>query len=234
MVKRAGAVLCLVTLAACGDDGGFSVTGPTAVQGSRRVVNATGSEAIRTEERPVRGFSAIAIDLPGRAHIEPGGRESLTITAPEKALPVIVSEIVGGQLRLRVEDDTDLRLDDAEAIVIRVTYRELKGIELRGIVRAEAEELATDRLAVRVEGVSSLEVRGKAGHQEVIVSGTSRYQAGGLESETARIEASGAAFALLDVRRRLSGQVSGAAVVEFLGNPELEVSVDGAGAIRPR
>ena len=68
----------------------------------------------------------------------------------------------------------------------------------------------------------------------MFVSGTSRYEAQDVLSRDAVVDVSGSAFALVNVRESLSGQVTGAGIVRDLGNPIVSVTVSGAGRVAPQ
>ncbi len=55
-----------------------------------------------------------------------------------------------------------------------------------------------------------------------------------LQSEIVSLQVSGVSRVVVNATNRLEGQVSGAATVEYLGNPTLAVTVSGGASVFPK
>jgi len=60
------------------------------------------------------------------------------------------------------------------------------------------------------------------------------YRAVDLDSREVRVQLSGACAAVVRVSERLSGEISGACSLEYIGDPAANVRVSGAGSVRRR
>lgn len=184
-----------------------------------------------TETRPVEGFDAVAIAGVGRLTMERGATESLTITAEDNIVPLLRSEVVGGTLELGPRPGT--ALSPTREILYRLTYREMQTVASSGVTTIQASGIDTPAFTVNTSGTSTLLVSGSADRQRILASGTSSYSAGDLLTRITTLDVSGTATLVVAVSERLEGNVSGAAVVEYIGSPTVDVAVSGAAVVRP-
>ena len=70
--------------------------------------------------------------------------------------------------------------------------------------------------------------------QTVRIAGAGGYDARRLESQAVVVDASGSSDVVVDSRDSLDAKVSGAATVQYGGNPKLKRSVEGAGTLERR
>ncbi len=85
-----------------------------------------GSGNVVTESRTVSGFAGVSLRGVARITIEQTGEETLTITAEDNVLPVLISEVRDGRLFLGPEENTSFELH--EEIVYHVHVRNLSSI----------------------------------------------------------------------------------------------------------
>lgn len=226
-------LLAGVLVVGCGG-GGTSVSGPSSIGGSSTNPIVTSTGAVVTQDRAVSAFTGITIGVPGRLVIDTGSVSSLTIIARQSVLSAIESEVRDGELVLGLAPNTDLRLNDVMEIEYRVTLGQLDRLDVNGTVHAVVRDVASSQLDVRVRGSSTVTASGTAERQNVVVLGTSRYESLGLRSRDVLVDVSGSAVALLNVRDTLSGQVTGAGVVRYSGDPTVSVALSGAGSVAPQ
>ncbi len=206
--RQARAARCLELLQEFeGDDGGEVIVG---------------SGNLVTESRSVQGFSGVAASGAGLVTIEHTGTESLTITADDNILPHLTSEVAGDLLLLGIEDDVQISTDDPP--LYEVTVRELDEILVAGAIGVEASGIDAARFDVAAAGASAVTAAGRADHQFVSLAGACAYQAEGLESRIATVALDGASVAVVRVSERLEGTVTGPSVLEYYGNPVVDVT----------
>lgn len=219
---------CLTLLTTgCGD---VTVTGPSPSLPTAEnlpLAPSTGAEA--TETRDVSGFSAVEMASVGILMIEQAGRESLTVTAEPDVLPLLTSEVENGRLRLGVADGAELRT--GTTIVYRLTVVALDEIVGTGVAHVELSGIEGHELRVHLDGVSRLIAEGQVDSQDVVIGGTSRYEAEGLSSRAARIAVSGMGFAAVRVSERLEVSVNDLGLVEYYGDPLVSAEVSGSGRV---
>jgi hypothetical protein len=191
-----------------------------------------GSGNVVSESRSVENFEAVALDGVGRLEMEASDRESLTITAEDNILPRLRSEVVGSTLELGPEPGT--ALNPTKEILYTLTYREMNVIATSGVTTVRANGIETQQLTVNASGVSTIQLSGSSDRQRLVLSGTSVYSGEELQTRVTSLEVSGTSQALVNASERLEGVVSGSAVVEYIGNPVVSVTVSGTAVVRPR
>jgi hypothetical protein len=202
----------------------------------------------RGEVRDVRDFQEVSLEGVGTLIIEQGETESLTIEAEPRVLQRIATEVRNGRLTIRPDRSFETR----EPITYFLTIRELTGIELAGAGRVEAAQLSADQLRVNASGAGAVvvdsltantldltasgnvqaELAGTVDSQTIEVSDAASYAAADLSSRLASVTASGASQVTVNVSESLDARVSGAARVEYIGNPAITEDVSAAGSIR--
>ena len=201
----------------------------------------------RGEVRDVRDFQVVALEGVGTLVIEQGETESLTIDAEPKVLERIATEVRDGRLTIRPDRSFETR----EPITYFLTAKQLNGIELAGAGRVEAAQLNSDQFRIDGSGAGGVvidnltantldvtaagnvqaELAGTVDSQSVAVSDAATYAAADLASRLASVTASGASHATVNVSESLDAHVSGAARVEYIGDPAVTEDVSAAGRL---
>jgi hypothetical protein len=201
----------------------------------------------RGEVRDVHDFQEVALEGVGTLMIEQGETESLTIEAEPKVLKRIETEVRNGKLTIRPDRSFSTR----ESITYHLTVKQLTGIELAGAGRVESAQLSSDQLRIDGKGAGGVvidnltantldltaagnvqtELAGTIDSQTVTVSDAAKYAAADLESRLASVTASGASQVSVNVSESLDAHVSGAARVEYTGDPAVTEDVSAAGSL---
>jgi hypothetical protein len=142
----------------------------------------------------------------------------------------------------------------AEAPTITLHLRTLDTLALGGNVKISIPKLATQTLRIgasggasltiddlqattlRVEGSGALkaELGGRVDEQLVSISGAGSYRAERLRATNATVAVSGVGNVVVNVERRLRASISGAGLIEYLGDPQVVEHVSGIGRVRRR
>ncbi len=201
----------------------------------------------RGEVRDVADFQEVSLEGVGTLVIEQGETESLTIEAEPRVLQRIATEVRNGRLTIRPDRSFETR----ESITYFLGIRELTGIELAGAGRVEAAQLSgdqlriagsgagavvidsltTDTLDVTISGNVQAELAGTVDTQTVSVSDAASYAAADLISRVSSVTASGASQVAVNVSESLDASISGAARVEYIGDPAVTEDVSAAGSL---
>ena len=218
--------------------------------------NAAVAADVVQETRAATGFTRIEIDGQADVVLRQGTTEGVSIEATAQALKQIETDVHGRTLNITLIDQRhwwDWIIGSARTRSPRITinFINLERIEAAGSVRFAAETLKADDLRVEFSGACTLrigdlqasrlrldgagaikaELTGNVPAQFIDLSGASSYQAGGLVSETAALQVSGAGKALVNASRALKVEISGAGMVQYMGNPKIEQEISGVGKI---
>jgi len=205
-----------------------------------------------TEPRDVRDFKRVSLSGSGQLIITQGNEESLTIEAEDNIMPRIKTEVKGETLSLGYERDswwkrvrptrpitfklevidlTEAKLSGSGSIsASNVKTKDLK-IDISGSGNAVIDRLVAEGLAVNLSGSGKFTLSGRVTKQEIRISGSAKYHAPELESQTVKVRISGSGKAVVRARQILDVKISGSAKVGYYGNPRLTTDISGSGSV---
>ncbi len=226
-LRHTGVVAALALLWACGHD---------TLTGQGHVITTTpdgivGSGVVVSQSRDASGFTAVTVSGPLRLVLEQAATESLEVTAEDNVLPLVQTEVRGDRLFLGLGSHTK-SLSLTREVVCRVRARQVSDVTASGAARAEVGGIDGEQLSTALSGAATAVVRGTAQRLKADVSGASRLDAGSLQSRSAEAVVAGASYALVRAADALTANVSGASVLEYLGDPVLTPVVSGASVVR--
>lgn len=199
------------------------------------------------QDRQVRNFNKIEVSGAFHVTLTQGAAEKLTIEADEDIMPKIITEVKGGTLIIRLENNAHLR--NSGELNIELTFINLDGIDLSGAVKLEGSNLmkfekleiegsgasktelnlSATMLECDLSGASEISLKGNAPVLEVELSGASNMDAETFMTRTCNLSCSGASKARVYVTETLKVEGSGATYVSYKGNPaSVESDMSGA------
>lgn len=210
------------------------------------------------ETREVSGFDRVTLKEFGKLFIIQGEEEALTIESPPEILERITSEVKEGELFLGIKGGIMDKFTDfissslgGHQIIFKVSVIELRGLNIFGAGSANADDIKTDQLALKLSGAGSIKMRGlsteamkvslpgtgkielagTAVEQKVNISGAGGYSARKLESKIAEVHLSGAGKGIVWATDDLDISITGLGSVDYYGSPNLKQSVTGLGNV---
>jgi hypothetical protein len=190
-----------------------------------------GSGEIKTEPRPVSGFTSVEVYGTANLIVGQGDTESLSITTDDNLLQYVTSEVAGSKLKLGTRDA--ISISPTETITYNLTVKKLNAIGASGDVTVEAKGIQTDSLVVAVSGSANISISGESPEQKLAVSGSADYEAKDFKTRDTSIAISGSGKAVVAVSNRLDVKVSGSGDVRYIGMPEITREISGAGTVEP-
>ncbi|MDX1378327.1 MAG: head GIN domain-containing protein [Anaerolineales bacterium] len=206
-----------------------------------------GSGDIVTETMDVQGFNRVVFSGAGELMLSQGDEEMVAVAADDNLIKHIKVEVRDGTLYISHRET----ISPSQPILIRVSVREIRGLELAGIIEAEANSIFAESLSVDISGVSTLRIKeleadelvvtlsgstefeltgtGVAAEQDIRMSGSNTYTAPKLQSQTTTLSLSGTNDATISVVRTLDVTVAGDGSVQYYGSPQ--VSQTGSGKV---
>ncbi len=218
------------------------------------------SGEVITEQRPVGRFDRIRLhpSAYGDLSITQAEEESLSIETEPSTMRRIETEVVEGELRIRMGGTWWERAMEALSSSInrrmvryRVTVRELRRMEIAAAARATMPTLETDHLVLKLSGAGVIEIEslaarslrvdlsgagqvklaGQVAEQEANLSGAGQYHGGKLESRRAKVNLSGVGDARVWATEELDMTLSGAGSISYYGSPRVRQKVSGLGRV---
>ena len=216
-MKNTLMITCALSLSLLGT-GCIAITDTIIPGGGVRII---GSGRVITVSRTVSNFTAVRVNGVAHMTIEQTGMESLSITGDDNIIPVLHSDVENGTLFIGTEDGTEL--ETSTGIFYRLTVKDLRGIDINGVISVDAAGLDADRLDVNVNGVSALTAQGRADRQFITLNGVSSYFAANLDSRETTVDADGVLSVVVKVSDRLDVFACGAGTVEYIGDPVVDL-----------
>jgi len=199
------------------------------VAGCGSTERVKGSGNVISENRTVIEYDSIALNGTGHLEVDQNGTESLSISADDNLLPLLVSEVKGNQLVLSVK--SGYNLNPSKPIVFKVGAKNLKGISCAGDTTAVLKGLHTEELKLEIAGSGDISAEGAADRQDISIAGSGKYLGGGLKSKEAKINIAGSGDAVLAVSDLLEISIAGSGSIKYFGDPKVKQNVVGSGSI---
>lgn len=117
------------------------------VYGHSKIV---GSGVMREESRAVSGVSRLTLTIPAIVKITQGATESLSITADDNLLPLMLTRVVNGELI--IEADKNTGFSTKKDITVQLAVKSLDNIQVLGSGDVVGESLTVDKFAMDVVG----------------------------------------------------------------------------------
>jgi hypothetical protein len=216
-----------------------------------------GGAAPASEHHPLAPFHEIEIGGTAEIIIVQGPVEAIDIDAAPRT--VVNAEVANGRLLIHARDrkrwwNRLLGHRSGQGASIIVHVKTLDKLALTGNVQVSLPKLSTSALRIGASGgatlvivdlqASTLRVDGSgalkadiAGHvddEQVFISGAGTYRAERLRATNATVNVSGVGNVVVNVERKLRANISGAGLIEYVGDPEVIENVNGIGRVRRR
>ena len=221
------------------------------------VACAAADERVRETRNIEQPFSQVRLAGNFDLELTQSDAISLVIEAAPEDLPNIRSDVDKGVLTVRRVDDGPLNFfgwfsrHRAAAARVLLSARAIDRLTLDGAGHIHAGPWTSESLEVRVSGAGdvkldrlkaarfSCEVDGSgdvllAGavyNQRIVLSGSGRYRASDLKSQTATVTINGSAEVELWAEHKLDARISGSGDVRYYGAPAVTQSVSGSGRL---
>ncbi|HUT80111.1 MAG TPA: head GIN domain-containing protein [Candidatus Bathyarchaeia archaeon] len=207
-----------------------------------------------TEKRDVSDFDYLEIreHHEGELTISLGEKESLAIEAPVDMIDRIETTVhdhklfikTGGNIINQIGDSFRTSLTRRKIKYI-LTVKELIGVEISGILKANINDIKSNYFILKFNGVGTIkinslkarfldvklsnlgkiEINGRVEEQKVTIKGSSNYQAQDLLCEKSKIDLNGIGKAIIWVTEELDVSIRGVGSVSYYGAPRIKSHV---------
>lgn len=220
-----------------------------AVLMAANVAQVSAAAETSRQQRPVAGVERVLWEAVGELRITQAHSEKLVIEAEPRLLAKIKAQVSDQTLALGF---TEPQISTSAPIRFHLTVKTLREIEsvssgmfsierlvtpnlrlkLGGSSEMVIGSLTAARLDVQIPGSSNVVIRGGVVEEQVVdITGSADYRADGLESRTSSVSLSGSGDVTVHATKRLLARLSGAGEILYIGNPEVDQVVDGAGQV---
>ncbi len=210
-----------------------------------------GSGHVITEQRDVKGFTAISLAYPASVVILQGTTESLTIEAEDNVVAALRTEVVNGVLQIDNLRDHRVYINATQPVRITITAKELKDVsfdaagdltiqglngsdfrvELNGAGSISLQNAKLQSLHASLDGAGSLHASGTADTLTIDLNGLGSFDGAALHSQKATVNVNGMGSADVWVESSLAANINGLGSVNYYGSPSVRQSVNGLGSV---
>ena len=215
------------------------------------VIPVLGSRTIISENRNVSGFDRLQVNGSGDLTIIQDGTEALNIETDDNVMQYVTSKVQGGTLTIGLEVP-GLRAVIPSRLRLTLHVRDLSGlstsgswnvtsaflqagsldIAVSGSGKVTIRSLTADKLTVDISGSGATDLAGKVSTQDVSISGSGSYNAGGLQTLVSRVAVSGSGNVTTWATGTLDAGISGMGTISYYGSPQVTFDQSGAGKIK--
>lgn len=218
-----------------------------------RIAGIRGSGDVSSEERNIAGVDSVSVGSGINLYIDQNGTETLRIEAEDNILPLIVTEVENGHLKIDYKITLFRGLSLTKPVNIYLTVKEVNRVGISSGSTLRSENLKTDslkldlssgaegkitvdtnELEIRLSSGSRLTVSGKTADQEVDLSSGTVYEAEELSSRTAVLEVSSGATATVNVSENLDVDISSGGIVRYSGSPQIISDISSGGSLQSK
>lgn len=189
-------------------------------------LGAHAAEQVRTAPP----FTAISVQGPISVTVDAGAPQSLTVRGSDKFVKGLVSEVVNGELRLRMLDKNFTTTNSDQRIVISMP--ELRAFSAEGAGEIKLNKIRGERLDVNYRGAASMGINGSVKNFRMRAEGVGEVDAKSLIANNADVQFQGVGDVRVYAKDRLDAVVQGMGSLRYYGKPRtVNKSAAGLGSV---
>lgn len=189
-----------------------------------------GSGSAKEESRSLPAFHGLEVDGAYTVRIACQKDQSVEISADDNLLPLILTEVHDGILRVTSKKS----ICASAPMTLTITVETLDLIRSSGANEFQVADLKGESLEVDLSGSSNITLDGAVDRLAAKIDGASGLLARQLKTKQVAVAISGAGSAEVHASERLQGDISGVGSIRYAGNPgEVVRNIMGWGDITP-
>ncbi|TFW36157.1 head GIN domain-containing protein [Massilia horti] len=182
------------------------------------------------EVRVVPAFTSISVQGPISVTVEGGTTQSMNIRGSDKFIQALTSQVVNGELRLRLPDKSFMTKAGDQRIII--TMPQLRAFSAEGAGEIKLENMRGERLDVSYKGAGRMLITGKVDALKLKAEGVGEVNTKGLITHDADVDFRGIGEVQVYAKNKLDAVVRGMGSLTYFGKPQtVNKSVAGLGKV---
>jgi opacity protein-like surface antigen len=181
--------------------------------------------------RAAAPFTSINVQGPISVTVDAGtAQQSVRVRGSDKFLNTVTSEVVNGELRIRMREKTFVTTNDNRHIVI--TMPQLRAFNAEGAGEIKLNNVQGERLDVNYRGAGSMEIKGKVDTFTMTAEGVGEVDSRALIANNADIRFRGIGDVKVYAKDKLDVSVQGMGSLSYYGKPRtVNKRVAGLGSV---
>ena len=214
--------------------------------GSNKRVTGTGN--LETDTRRLLTFNEVELQAPVDVVIVQGESQSVNVTAQANIQPLLLTEVKGDKLTIKMMKDANM--DNGTNVEIVIADLESLDISSSGnaVVRDFAEDKFTsklsgsgnvsmtnvrfDNLKLNVDGSGDITVDGQGDDVNIDLSSSGDVDADSFTANDVQVKSDGSGDVRVMAKDTLKVEIKGSGNVYYKGNPEVDLKDEGAGELK--
>lgn len=209
-----------------------------------------GNGKIITENRTIKEFDEVSIGGSFDVILTNGKEGELSIEGEENLLPYLVTEVKGGDLKIKFKNHTNITM--TKKFIVTIPFEDIEGISLGGSgnvkvdkrIRADKASFSiggsgnittsvdVETIKVSIGGSGNIYLSGKTEQFKTSIAGSGNVNAYELETDNLKASVAGSGNIKVTVNKKIKASVVGSGSVLYKGNPSnINQSTIGSGRI---
>jgi len=180
------------------------------------------------QARSVAPFTAVSNTGPVNLRIEVGKAPSVVVSGSDDYLADLKTEVVGGELRIKLRDGTHFDNRHWGDMHVTITLPQLTAFTMSGAGETTLAHVSGDSLDVRFGGAGSLKADGTIRNLTLNVGGVGSIDTRELHADNANVNVGGVGSVKVWASQRLDASVGGVGSLTYYGDPKT-VNTNGGG-----
>jgi len=183
------------------------------------------------QARTVPAFTSVRVQGPFNVIVEAGKAQSLAVRGSDKFVRDVVSEVVNGELVVRMRDRNYTTVHGDQHIV--VTAPQVNAFSAEGAGEIRLNNIRGERFDVDYRGAGDLRIGGAVKNFKIRAEGVGEVDTKDLVADNVDIRFRGVGEARVTAKNRLDVEVQGIGSLTYFGRPRtVNKSASGMGSVR--
>lgn len=197
-----------------------------------------GNGNITTEKRSVGSFDEVSVGGFFDVILVSGKEGKLTLEGEENILPYIVTEVKGGNLKIKTKENVNLKT--TRKLTITVPFEDIEGASIGGSGNIIAKktirgknlsfsiggsgnikaEVKAQSVKTAIGGSGNIKLKGSTDKLKCSIAGSGNIKAYDLSTNTLKVNVAGSGDVEASVKERIKANVVGSGSVYYKGDPK--------------
>ncbi|MFC5477970.1 head GIN domain-containing protein [Massilia suwonensis] len=193
---------------------------------------AAGAASAADQARNAAPFTSISVQGPISVTVDAGGaKQSLLVRGSDAFLNEVTTEVVNGELRVRMRDKKINNVNGDQRIVVAMP--QLRAFNAEGAGEIKLNNVRGERLDVNYRGAGSMTINGEVKLFKMSAEGVGEVDTKALVANDVDIRFQGIGDVKVYAKERLDVKVQGMGSLTYYGKPRtVAKSVQGLGSVK--
>jgi len=186
-----------------------------------------GSGKREVQKRQISPFTSISTEGAFTIEVVSQQTQALEVEGDDNILPLIITEVANGELRLRSTQNFSV----SEPVSFKISVPNLEKLTVSGAGKIQVSDLKNEKFEIVSEGAPQINVSGSTKTINIDTSGAAKIDTHSLRAAKGVVESKGVSSIEVDVNDHLDITISGPSTVTYHGDPSINKTISGPGRL---